>query len=135
MLTRAKKRAPRFTNWADKNSSILILVININNNFIITLSRYIKNPGVFNAWGIFKPCQISKMVGHIENSSIVRTIYSGIFRGIQQHSTTFRNIKGHQGIVRHIQSLLRYIEPYPGIFKTLCNPCIQNRAIFRTLHI
>ena len=27
----------------------------------------------------------------------------------------------------------RHIEPYSDIFRTLCNPCIYNRLIFRTL--
>ena len=36
-----------------------------------------------------KPCQISKTVRHIENSGIVRTVYSNIFRNIQGHSAIF----------------------------------------------
>ena len=34
---------------------------------------------------------------------------------------------------RHIQALLRHIEPDSDRFRTLCNRCIYNRVIFRTL--
>ena len=37
-----------------------------------------------------KPCQISKMMRHIENLDIVRTVYSGIF---MHSSGSFRNIQ------------------------------------------
>ena len=33
-----------------------------------------------------KPCQISKIMRHIENPGIVRTVYSDIFKHIQGHS-------------------------------------------------
>ena len=33
-----------------------------------------------------KSCEISKMIRHIENPSMVRTVYSGIFRQIQGYS-------------------------------------------------
>ena len=59
-------------------------------------------------------------MGHIDNSGIVRTIYSCIFRHIQEYSAMSRRIKGHEDILRHIQA-------------TLCNLCFCNRAIFRTL--
>ena len=49
-----------------------------------------------------KPCQISKIMRHIENPGIVRTVYSGIFRDIQAYSWTY---------LRHIQALLRSMEP------------------------
>ena len=32
-----------------------------------------------------------------------------------------------------MQALLRYIEPYLDILRTLCNPCMYKHAIFRTL--
>ena len=68
-------------------------------------------------------CQVSKMMSNIENPGIVRTVRLGILRRIQ----------GHSAILRHIQALLRHIEPYSDIFRTLCNPSIYNRVIFRTL--
>ena len=58
-----------------------------NNNVIVTISR------------------------HIENPSIVRTVYSGIFREIEQYSAIFSGIEEHQGILRHIKTLLRRMEP------------------------
>ena len=42
-----------------------------------------------------KPCQIDKMIEHIEKPDKIRTVYSiifRIFRDIQQYSAT---IKGH----------------------------------------
>ena len=74
-----------------------------------------------------KPCQISKMMRHIEIAGIVRTVYLGIFRHVQ----------GHLAILRHTQaywvsSILRSIELYSDIFRSLCNPCIYNRAMFST---
>ena len=49
--------------------------------------------------------------------------YSAIFSHVQTYWRTYRRI----------QALLRHIEPYSNIFRTLCNPWIYNRAIFRTL--
>ena len=40
-----------------------------------------------------KSCQITKMMMYIENPDIVRTVYSGIFRDIQQYSVMLRLIK------------------------------------------
>ena len=39
-----------------------------------------------------KPCQISKMMRHIENLDIVRTVYSDIF---MHSSGSFRNIQAY----------------------------------------
>ena len=36
-----------------------------------------------------KPCQISKMMRHIENPGMVRTVYSYILRHIQEYSAIF----------------------------------------------
>ena len=47
-----------------------------------------------------------------------------------RHSNIFSRIKR---TLRDIQVLLRHIEPYSNIFRTLCNTCIYNRAIFRIL--
>ena len=83
-----------------------------------------------------KLCQTSKMMSHIENPGIIRTVYSGIFRqtylrtfsNIQpcsgQYSAMFKRIEGHQRILKHIQALLWHIKTYSDIFRTLCNPCI-----------
>ena len=50
------------------------------------------------------------------------------------HSSIFRHIQGHTCILRHIQELLRNIEPYNiQTYPNLSNPCIYSRAIFRTL--
>ena len=48
---------------------------------------------------------------------------------------TFSNIQpclDTLGDIMHIQALLGHIKPYSGIFRTLYNPCIYSRAIFRT---
>ena len=63
-----------------------------------------------------KLCQISTMMRHIENPGIVRAVYSGMF-----------------SLFRHIQALLRHTDPPLDRYRILCNPCIYNRAIFRTL--
>ena len=60
---------------------------------------------------------------HIENPSIVRTVYSG----------TSLHILGHSVTLSHVQALLRRMEPLSETFGTLRNHCIYNRAIFRTL--
>ena len=69
-----------------------------------------------------KPCQISKMMRHLENPGIVRIICLGIFRHVQAYFT-----------MKHIQALLRHIELYSDIFRTLCKHCIYNHTIFRIL--
>ena len=61
-----------------------------------------------------KPCQTSKMMRHIENPGIVRTVYSGIFRDIQQYSTILR---------------LRHIEAYSGIIETFCVALSYSRTL------
>ena len=45
--------------------------------------------------GYRKPCQIFKMMRHIENPSIARTIYPGMSRNIQQYSVMYGYIEGH----------------------------------------
>ena len=61
--------------------------------------------------------KISKMMRHIENPGIVKTVYSDIFRRIQIYSPMFSLVQGHSG-------RLRCIEPYSVIFRLLCNPYI-----------
>ena len=55
------------TNQEDKNSNN----ISYNNNVIITILQ------------------------HIENHGRVRTVYSDIFRAIQQYSVMFRHMEAH----------------------------------------
>ena len=38
---------------------------------------------------------IITILWHIENPSIFTTVYSGIFRDIQQYSVMFRHAEGH----------------------------------------
>ena len=59
--------------------------------------------------------------------------WHSFFGHIQGHSAIFRHVQPYLGTLRHILALLRHIEPYSDIFRTLCKPCIYNRAIFRTL--
>ena len=42
-----------------------------------------------------KPCQISKIMRHIENRAIVRTVYSGIFINIQTCPSILRDIRAY----------------------------------------
>ena len=56
------------------------------------------------------PFQISSMIRHIENTGIVKTVYSNIFKRIQGHSPIFIHAQGHSGT-------LRYIEAYSGIIE------------------
>ena len=68
--------------------------------------------GIFRALTQSKPCQISKMIRHIENSGIVRRVYSGIFRHTEEHSVTLRLIFSH---VQAYRGELRHTETYSGI--------------------
>ena len=40
-----------------------------------------------------KPCQISKMMRHIEKPGLVRTVYSNILRHIQRYSAIFSHVQ------------------------------------------
>ena len=73
-----------------------------------------------------KPCQISKMMRHIEKPGLVRTVYSNILRHIQRYSAIFSHVQALWGT-------LRDTEPYSDIFRSLCSPCMYNHVIFRTL--
>ena len=72
-----------------------------------------------------KPCQISKMMGHIENPGIARTVYSGIFRysgtfsKIQQYSGRLRDIKAYWDIFRHYCGILSHIQACSELCITL----------------
>ena len=40
-----------------------------------------------------KPCQISKMIRHIEKPGLVRTVYSNVLRHIQGYSAIFSHVQ------------------------------------------
>ena len=70
-----------------------------------------------------KPCQISRMMRHIENPGIVKTVYSCIFRdinNIQPCSDISSDIKAYSGIFKHCWGSWSHIQT----FRTMCNPCI-----------
>ena len=80
--------APECTSRADKNSNIITLVTII----IMLLWQYrgiVRNLAYLMPAAYSKLSQISKMMRHIENSGIVRTVYSGIYRLIQGHPAIF----------------------------------------------
>ena len=119
---------PGYINPAKKNSNIIAL-ITYNHGIFRTLSSLI--PEAYS-----KPCQIFKTMRDIENPDKLSTVYSSMFRHIHGHSAIFSHGQVYWGTLKHmvlIQMLPRYIELYSEIFRTLCNPCIYNRAIFRTL--
>ena len=90
--------------------------ISYNNNVVITMLRHIQNPLMQETYS--KPCQISKMIRHIENLRIVRTVCSGILR----------YIKAYWGICRHYWGILSDSQTN----SELCNLCMHNCAILRT---
>ena len=55
-----------------------------------------------------KPCQISKMMKHIENPDTVKAVFSGILRDIQRHVALFSHVQACLGT-------LRYAQAYSGI--------------------
>ena len=78
------------------------------------------------------PCQISKMMRHIEKPGLVRTVYSNIFRDIQRYSAIFSHFQAFWGTLRHTEAYSD-IEAYWAIVRSLCSPCIYNHVIFRAL--
>ena len=48
------------------------------------------------------------MSRHIENSGIVRTVYSGIFRDIQQDLAIFRHTEAYSGIIEAYEVIIRH---------------------------
>ena len=68
-----------------QQARILIITVTIV-NFIITISRHIKNPG------------------------IVRTVYSGIFRPLQGHSAIFHHVQAYWETLRHIEAYFGIID-------------------------
>ena len=94
--------------------------------------------------GYLKPCRISKMMSHIENSGIVRTVYSGCF---QIYSRTFNNMQPYSGqysdMLRHTEGLwgirhycgtLSHIRTYSELCITLAYTTVpySETSIFRT---
>ena len=65
--------------------------------------------------------QVSKMMRHIENPGIVRTVYSGIFMYIKGHSAIFSHVQPCQGTLRHIQANVGIIKAYRAIFRHIEN--------------
>ena len=59
-----------------------------------------------------KPCQIYKMMRHIGNPDMVRTVFSGISRHTQEHSATFSNGQSYLGTLRHIEVYSDITEAY-----------------------
>ena len=51
-----------------------------------------------------KPYQVFKMIRLIENTGIVRTIYSIIFRHIEGHSAIFSHVQAYGGMFRHTEA-------------------------------
>ena len=141
---------PACTDPAYNNSNITILVTII---MLLQLYRSIfRTPAYLMHEACSKPCEISKMMRHIENTGIGRTVYSSIFRHnpfvpnssflyplktsedrTAMSGLIFRHVQAYWGTLRHIRALLWYIEPYLDTSRTLCNPWMYNRAIFRTL--
>ena len=78
-----EKNLPGFINQADKNSNVIAL----DRIIIVLLQLYhstFKTLGYLIPEAYLKLCQIYKMMTHIENLDIVRTLYSGIlYRYIQ----------------------------------------------------
>ena len=72
-------------------------------------------------------------MGHIDSPDIVRTVYSSIFRYIQGYPAIFSHVQAYWGTLRHIQAYSGIVKKYWAIFRTLCNPCIYNRVIFRIM--
>ena len=67
------------------------------------------------------------MIRHTENFGIVRTIYLGFFRHIQGQSAIFSHGQAYWGALKDIQASSGIIEAYWAIFRTLYNPCANNR--------
>ena len=98
-----------------------------------------------------KPCQMYKMIRHIENPGIVRIIYSGIFRRIHEHSEIFsqsqvywrtiRDIQAYSGIIQNNLWPLLYLWLYhiqnPGILpkgsSKTCQTYMIRSSILRVL--
>ena len=72
-------------------------------------------------------------IRHIQNNSgIFITLFFQLYAGI------FNHIQRYWGLFRHVETLLRHIQAYSGIFSILCNlhilatfPYILSPSIFR----
>ena len=127
MLTHVKKKdkmdscgAPRCTNRADKNSNKITLVTTMIilpklYRAIFTTLAYLM-PETYS-----KPCEISKMMRHIENPGIIKTVYSDIVRSIQGHSAILSHVLAYCRILRHTESYSSIIKAYWVISRNIQN--------------
>ena len=101
--------APGDTNRADKNYNIIALVTMIM--MLLQLYR-----SIFRTFAYLMPeaysknCQISKIMRYIENPVIVKTVYSGICRHNQGHSTIFSHVHAYSGIIEAYLVIFRQIQ-------------------------
>ena len=73
-----------------------------------------------------KPCQIFKIMRHIENPGIFVTVYSCIFRHIQGHSAMLNHVqvcwgmlRGYLGIFSYYWGIFSHIQTYSELCVTL----------------
>ena len=83
-----------------EQTRILYNNISYNNTNIIIITYYyfcniIKIRTYLMPEAYSKPWQISKIMRYIENSGIVRIVYSGIFKHIQGHSAIFSHVQAY----------------------------------------
>ena len=64
---------------------------------------------------------IITILWYIENSSIVRTVYWGIFSHIQGHSAIFSNAQAYWGTLQHIEAYWGIIEAHGAIISHIQN--------------
>ena len=86
--------APACTNQVDQNSNItkldaiIIMLLHVYCDKFRTLAYLMSEAHS-------KPCQISKMMKHIKNPAIVRTVFSDIFRNIWEHLAIFSHVQAY----------------------------------------
>ena len=80
-------RALGSTNQADKYNKI-----SFKNNNVKLYRNIVRTLTYLMSEEYSTSCHITKMMRHVENSGIVRTVYSAIFRHIQGHSDAFSYI-------------------------------------------
>ena len=78
------------TNRADKYNKI-----SFKNNNVKLYRNIFRTPTYLMSEEYSTSCQITKMMRHIENSGIVTTVYSAIFRHIQGHSDVFSYVQAY----------------------------------------
>ena len=104
------------TNWADKNSNI---IISCNNNVVSMLLAY---DSIFRILPYLmpeaysKPCQT--IMKYTKNPGLVRTVYSTIFRRVQGYPAIFSHVKAYWGtkaywgIFRHYLGICSHTQSY-----------------------